>query len=100
MKEKPPIPKCKNPACQCDLYPERRFFYDGRKKYCPICAEERKRSKDNLRMKANREQARNERTLKIKSLEAENKELREQHEHDVAVNQALQNRLAQIRDWD
>ena len=100
MKELPPIPKCKNPACQCDLYPERRWFYDGRKKYCDNCAEERKRSKDAQRMKAKREQARLERDREIARLRSENEAFQKQHEHDVAVNQALQNRLAQIRDWE
>lgn len=99
MKEMPPIPKCQNPACQCDLYPERRRHYDMRRKYCKDCAEERKRNGDDERMKTKREQARNERTRRIEELERENKLLREQHEHDVMVNLELQNRLAQLRDW-
>ena len=99
MKEKPPIPKCKNKDCQCDLYPERRWFYDRRKKYCDVCAKERKRDKDAQRMKAKREQAKLERDREIARLRSENEAFQKQHEHDVIVNQSLQNRLAQLRDW-
>lgn len=100
MKEKPPIPKCKNPACQCDLFPERAWSYDKRIKYCEACRKERKKNKDALRMKAKREQARLERDQEIAKLRIEVKTLQEQHEHDVMVNQSLQKRLAQIRDWE
>lgn len=98
MKEKPPIPKCK--ACGDDLYAERRWFYDKRKKYCDNCATERKRNKDALRMKHKREQAKLERDREIARLRMEVEVLQEQHNHDVIVNQSLQKRLAQIRDWD
>ena len=96
MKEKPPIPKCKNPACQCDLFPERAWSYDKRIKYCEACGKERKKSKDSIRMENVRKQSK----AKVKALEMENEELKRQHEHDVLVMERLQAEIAQLRDWD
>lgn len=76
LKVKPPIPKCKQ--CGCDLYPERRFFYDKRRKYCAVCAEERKRDKDAERMRRLRSEVREERTKEIKRLRNEVENLNEQ----------------------
>lgn len=95
MKLKPEIPKCKQ--CGQPLYSEERFFYDKRKKYCAVCAEERKRDKDAERMKQQREQRRNERTEQIESLKKEANELRNKCKLLIDENDLLRKQIIRLR---
>lgn len=87
MKIKPPIPKCKQ--CGDDLFDEPAFYYDRRRKYCPLCADERKHDKDAMRMEKQREERQNARTEKIERLEREVKELQQRVELLVNENKSL-----------
>lgn len=73
------------------MYAEERFFYDGRRKYCKRCAEERKRDKDAERMKVKRTAARDERTKRIEFLEAQNVELKMKVDMLLDENAKLRN---------
>lgn len=87
MKIKPKIPVCKQ--CGEPLYTEEKFFYDGRKKYCDVCAEDRKREMDAERMRLQRVARRDERTKKIEKLESENFELKAKIESLITENNLL-----------
>ncbi len=97
MKIKPPIPKCKQ--CGCDLYAEEKFYYDRRKKYCDVCAEERKRDSDARRMKAQRTERKDARTKQIESLKAQVEEQAEQIELLISENKSLRNKIIEGRFW-
>ena len=87
MKIKPPIPKCKQ--CGDDLFDKPAFYYDRRRKYCKVCAEERKHDKDAIRMANQRQECKDARTEKIKRLEQEVEELQQRVELLMNENKSL-----------
>lgn len=95
MKVEPEIPKCKQ--CGAPLYQSRQLFYDKRKKYCPECAEQRKRGKDADRMKKKREERQAERTERIETLEAEVAGLRARVSLLSEENAALRRKIIALR---
>jgi uncharacterized Zn finger protein (UPF0148 family) len=93
MKE---IPKCK--MCGADLYDKPQLFYDGRRKYCPVCAEWRKRTQDADRMKEKRKAERDARTQKIKMLEEKVAQLTNQVNALSVENGRLRNLIIELRE--
>lgn len=92
------IPKCK--MCGADLYDKPQLFYDGRRKYCKVCAEWRKRTQDAQRMVEKRKAERNARTEKIKKLEETVGQLQHKIEMLVLENGELRKVISRMREGD
>lgn len=90
------IPKCK--MCGADLYDKPQLFYDGRRKYCKVCAEWRKRTQDAQRMVEKRKAERNARTEKIKKLEESVNQLQQQNEMLMLENKELRRIISSMRE--
>jgi len=90
------MPKCK--MCGCDLYEKRQLFYDRRRKYCPICAEWRKRTQDAERMKEKRKAEQNARTEKINQLQEEVQLLLDKNEQLNSENNQLRRIITTMRE--
>lgn len=90
------MPKCK--MCGCDLYEKRQLFYDRRRKYCPICAEWRKRTQDAERMKEKRKAERDARTEKINSLQIEVQILHDKNDQLLLENTQLRRIITSMRE--
>jgi len=90
------MPKCK--MCGNDLYEKRQLFYDKRRKYCPACAEWRKRTQDAERMKEKRKAERNARTEKINQLTEKVQLLQDKNEQLNIENNQLRNVIITMRE--
>lgn len=90
------MPKCK--MCGNDLYEKRQLFYDKRRKYCPICAEWRKRTQDAERMKEKRKAERDARTEKIKTLEEKVELLQNKNDQLLLENTQLRRIITSMRE--
>ena len=90
------MPKCK--MCGCDLYEKRQLFYDRRRKYCPICAEWRKRTQDAERTKEKRKAERNARTEKINQLTEKVQLLQDKNEQLNLENNQLRGIITAMRE--
>lgn len=89
------MPVCR--MCGAPLYDKPQLWYDKRRKYCPSCAEWRKRTQDAQRMKEQRVARRNERTAEIESLKGEVMELKVQNGLLAKENESLRRMIVGLR---